>query len=281
MRLDMFFDAISDLPDFHAPGNAVYKFLQTFGEVAIAKRFSAGVAGSQEFGNFGSLDFPFQSLGEVTTLDLFGIDELILFSFYWRNRYRYRKVADIGANLGLHSIILSKCGYEVLAFEPDPLHFDRLQSNLINNHCENVQKFNCAVSDQTGKMEFLRVHGNTTGSHLAGSKSKPYGIYEAFEVDVLSIRSIMNDVDFLKIDAEGHERQILLATTTEDWKQVEAMVEIGSARNAEDIFAHLMENNVNLFAQKSNWKKISTVEEMPFSYKEGSLFITSSEAVPW
>ena len=36
--------------------------------------------------------------GAITSLELFGIDELIIFS-YWVNRHRYHRTADIGANL--------------------------------------------------------------------------------------------------------------------------------------------------------------------------------------
>ena len=36
-----------------------------------------------------------------------------MFAFYYRNREFHKKVADIGANIGLHSIVLSKCGFEV------------------------------------------------------------------------------------------------------------------------------------------------------------------------
>ena len=104
---------------------------------------------------------------------MFDLDGLILYSFYWLNRNRYKKVADLGANIGLHSILLSRCGYEVSSYEPDPIHFKILSENIKSNNCSRVHLHNVAVSNTMGEMDFIRVLGNTTGSHLAGSKKTP------------------------------------------------------------------------------------------------------------
>src|SRR5574341_904869 len=82
---------------------------------------------------------------------------------------RYRRARDIGANLGLHSIVLARCGFEVKAFEPDPWHFGLLKDNLAANRAR-VEAIPAAVSTADGEAQFVRVLGNTTGSHLAGSK---------------------------------------------------------------------------------------------------------------
>ena len=39
------------------------------------------------------------------------------FKFYMNERYK--RFVDIGANIGVHSIINSKLGLEVLSYEPD------------------------------------------------------------------------------------------------------------------------------------------------------------------
>ena len=59
------------------------------------------------------------------------------------------------------------------------------------------------------------------------------------------------------------------------------MIEVGSAKNRERIFNFFKDQNVNLFAQKKNWLKVENLEDMPASYKEGSLFISCKEFVPW
>ena len=61
------------------------------------------------------------------------------------------------------------------------------------------------VSDQEASTEFVRVKGNTTGSHLAGSKPNPYGELERFMVHVVPMVDAIQDCDLVKLDAEGHE----------------------------------------------------------------------------
>ena len=195
---------------------------------------------------------------------------------------RYKKVYDIGANIGLHSIMLAKAGYSVTSYEPDPWHYEILNKNIaLNDIQENVQAMNKAVSTQTGELEFVRVLGNTTGSHLAGAKKDPYGDLERFKVGVDEFRGIIRSADLIKMDVEGHEAEILLGTNKEDWAQADAIVEIGTLENAEKIFNHLKNIGVNIFSQKNSWKKVEKLEDLPTSHKEGSVFISQKLTMPW
>lgn len=166
----------------HAPGSQLYNLFKHVARKEIGGLFSDREAQSVAFQPFGELVFPYHKMGAIDSLNLFDLDELIIFSFYWKNRTRYRKVLDIGANLGLHSILLRKCGYEVSCYEPDPLHFEILKDNRALNRILDVEAFNKAVSTQYGEREFIRVLGNTTGSHLAGNKLNSYGELKRFPV---------------------------------------------------------------------------------------------------
>lgn len=233
------------------------------------------------FGEMGRIVLPYQKMGAIDSLDLFGLDELIVFAFYHRTRGKYRRAADIGANLGLHSIMMAKCGIAVDAFEPDPTHFKLLQRNLSLNGIGSCVPHEEAVSDHVGQMEFVRVLGNTTGSHLAGAKKNPYGDLERFEVKVADVRDIAGQADFLKVDAEGHEDVILVAIPEERWQHLDAIVEVGSDNNAKALFSHFQGIGVNVFAQKSGWQRVSSLEQMPSSYKEGGAFISAKARMPW
>lgn len=233
------------------------------------------------FGPFGQLTLPYTKMGAIDSLDLFGLDELIIFSFYWANRQRYRCALDIGANVGLHSILMSKCSFKVKAFEPDPIHYDLLQRNLQLNGTSNVVPYKAAISTHNGTMEFVRVKGNTTSSHLAGAKANPYGELERFPVEVKSFAEASVDADFVKIDAEGHEVAILRALPIENWARLDAIVEVGTPENAAAIFYHFRDAPVNLFSQKTGWQKIKAISDIPSSYREGSLFISSKSQMPW
>lgn len=271
---------LPSLPEHHKPTAPLYRFFDQVAKKEAEALFSDFSKEAKPFGPFGSLALPFFEMGAITSKDLLGLDELILFSFYWTNRHRYKKALDIGANIGLHTVLMEKCGFAVQSFEPDPLHFSQLQEVLHLNSCLRATPHQGAVSNKEGEAEFVRVLGNTTSSHLSGSK-QPYGALERFPVKVYDIRSLIGWADLIKMDVEGHEDAILLATSRKDWETTDALLEIGSAENGEKIFRHLQRENVHAFAQKNGWKKVSSLEEMPSSYRDGSLFISTKPSMPW
>ena len=281
--LSQLISALITVPGEHARTTALYQALDLVALAAVRSTSFTGTENAREtIEPFGVIELPFHRMGAVDSLDLFGLDELIIFTFYAANKNRYKRAADIGANLGLHSLLMSRCGWQVTAFEPDPVHADLLARNLALNGADKAVRLErAAVSNQTGTLEFVRVLGNTTSSHLAGAKPNAYGELERFPVPVRAIADIMPTVDFVKMDAEGQERTILLATTAAHWAKTDMMVEIGSPENAEAIFNHLASLGVNAFAQKLGWGRVTSLADMPTSYKGGSLFITRHSAMSW
>ena len=127
----------------------------------------------------GTIQIDYYEMGKINSTHLFGLDEMIIFSYYMANRDRYEKVADLGANIGLHSIVLSKLGFKVSAYEPDNDHLNRLSNNVkINGVEKQICIYPVAVSTANGECEFIRVIGNTTSSHLKGAKENAYGELE-------------------------------------------------------------------------------------------------------
>ena len=264
----------------HAPASDGYARLKATARQLVESLFS-NPDENRDLPPFGRLVFPYFKMGVTDSLNLFDLDELIIFSFYWNNRERYRRVLDIGANIGAHSIILSRCGFTVRSYEPDPVHFEVLRQNLKSNDCTNVQAFNAAVSSRKGVFEFIRVLGNTTGSHIAGSKPNPYGQLERFPVAAESIHDLIGWPDLIKMDVEGHEKEILLETTPEHWSNMDALVEIGSESNAVAVFDHFNSMGVHLFSQKTAWRQVRGLADMPFSYRDGTLFVTHRADMSW
>jgi FkbM family methyltransferase len=231
---------------------------------------------------FGPVTLPYVRMGAIDSIDLFGLDELIMFAYYLRNRGQYRQAADIGANLGLHSILLAKCGIKVDAYEPDPKHFGKLQENLrMNGVADACTLHMSAVSDKGGTTKFVRVLGNTTSSHIFGAKPSPYGDLEYFDVPVEDVRDVARAVDFMKIDAEGHEAVILKALPIATWGRIDAFVEIGSAENARQVFDHFDRNGVNMYSQKQGWERVERIDHMPANYKEGGIFVSAKSRMNW
>ncbi|MDY7577029.1 FkbM family methyltransferase [Herbaspirillum sp. RTI4] len=279
---DTLLEFLAAYPDQHARGTPFYRFVDSLVKEAFHEAQPAFAAGQPvPMAEFGMLTLPYEKMGAIDSIDLFGLDELLMFAFYYRNKGRYARAADIGANLGLHTILLSMSGCKVEAFEPDPEHHEKLLRNLKLNNITDAIAHKAAVSEQNGQMQFVRVLGNTTSSHLAGAKANPYGELDKFDVNVMDIREIVQRVDLMKIDAEGHEAVILHAIPIADWNHVDAFVEVGTPENALAVFNTFAGTQVNIFAQKSGWKRVENLAGMPISYKEGGIFISAKTEMPW
>ena len=225
----------------------------------------------EHFGPFGRLVFPYHKMGKVDSFDLFGSKEMELFAIYWKHAERYNHVVDIGANLGLHSILMAKLGWKAIAYEPDPEVYRLMRENIDANDVL-VGSSCVAISDQIGEARFTRVVNNLTGSHLTGDK-EPYGPTDEFMVTTLDAKSVLTGVDFAKIDCEGHEAVILKCCDKAMMEHLEILAEIGNRKNAAEIYEHFTKFDVPIWAQRLGWAQVKSVQDMPIFHKEGNVFI--------
>jgi FkbM family methyltransferase len=224
--------------------------------------------------NYRGLNIEKVSFGNLDSDCLFGDREQELFDLYEARKDKYKRALDIGANIGVHTILMAKQGWDVCAYEPDPEHFRKLAANVMVNletlHYPIVVP--CAVSNRMGSETFVRVKGNTTGSHLQGYK-QPYGDLERIEVEVVDAGVLWPWADFAKIDAEGAEADILLTTTKEDMAHLDVLVEVGNTPNAFLIFNHFRNMGIKMYSQNTGWKEVKELEDMPTHHSHGALFI--------
>lgn len=264
----------------HAHGTEFYENMARMARDSISPLFGDDGIGKGWLGPFGVLELPYVRLGSVDTMDLLNLDELIIFAFYNRNRTRYTKALDLGANMGIHSLCMARCYWNVRAFEPDPEHFRMLRDTLRLNSAKDVEAFNCAVSTKNGEEDFVRVLGNTTANHLAGSRAC-YGETQKIRVNTVAVSELFEWADLVKMDVEGHERQLICELTPALSKTTDVICEVGSAANAAAIHDHCTNIGANMFSQKIGWGRSRTYKDLPFSSHEGSLFITCADAMPW
>ena len=129
-------------------------------------------------------------------------------------------VIDVGAHIGIFTILASRAAGpdgRVLAFEPAPDNFELLLENLRRNGCENVEAQRRAVSSVKGARQFRVSRAGATGSNTleVGDKSAGQpGESETIYVDCLTLDSLVQEgalpsLDFLKVDVEGHELEVL------------------------------------------------------------------------
>ncbi len=278
--IDDLFDVIPQFPDRRATSDPVWRLWREVSIPLIARTFGESGDTPQQFGPLGPLAMPYFEMGNINSLDLFGLDELIIFAFYHCNRARYSRVVDFGTNIGLHTLMMRRCGYQVRSFEPDPVHVAQLQRNLDLN-AETTELIQAAVSVSDGTAQFVRVKGNTTGSHIAGAKDSPYGELDWFDVQIVAAAPHLEWADLAKIDIEGHEADLICGLPPAIWTGTDAILEIGTEKNARAIFDYLSGTEANIFAQKIGWQQVTRLEDMPFSHRDGSAFLSGKSAMPW
>ena len=100
-------------------------------------------------------------------------------------------------------------------------------------------------------------------------------------VEIAAFGPIAAWADLVKIDVEGHEATLIAATNAQTWQDTDAIMEIGSATNAQTVFDHLNDLNVTMFAQKTGWRRVLNLDDMPTSYREGGLFVSGTGSMPW
>jgi FkbM family methyltransferase len=117
---------------------------------------------------------------------------------------------DVGANIGNHTAYFAEWARHVVAIEPNPPVFERLERFVSHNRLENVTAVSTALSDRSGALNFYVYPGQ---AHLATLEESP-GATKAGNIpvergDELLGRIGARHIDFIKIDVEGHESEVL------------------------------------------------------------------------
>jgi FkbM family methyltransferase len=177
-------------------------------------------------------------------------------------------VVDIGAHMGRYTIPCSKSvglSGKVVAIEAHPYNFGILQHNLRLNKLKNVRLLNCAVYSNRARLKLYlpdedlgyTMHHSLMTNYLASKYSneieRKYIEVEADTLDNLLKARGINEVNWIKIDVEGAELEVLkgareiLSTNT----RMSILVEI----HGKDTYGPTMEllktNNFNIEFEKT------------------------------
>lgn len=121
-------------------------------------------------------------------------------------------VLDIGGNLGLYTVLLSRLvgpAGKVVTFEPDPDLFAHLQKNCALNHCANVEPHNLAVGSRRDRLVLQKLIVNSGDNHLGDGRRQ--FLRRAVSADVVALDEFLPDIrpDLVKIDVQGWEFEVL------------------------------------------------------------------------
>jgi FkbM family methyltransferase len=151
-------------------------------------------------------------------MDLWIIKETCLDRDYERDFIRIRNgwtVLDIGAGMGDFSVCTAReCPDSIVfAFEPLPESFHLLLENVELNVLENVRAFPLAVAGRAGPLALSTAAGLPERSRTLPVGTRAAGVVDAISLDQAFERLEIARCDFLKIDCEGAEYEMLFGTS--------------------------------------------------------------------
>ena len=133
-----------------------------------------------------------------------GLQEVLVDEIYKVNLASNARIIDCGANIGLSVLYFkSICpSAHITAFEPDRHNFELLTKNCIVNNFKQVDLVEAAVWKENTQLKFIAQGG-------MDSKISE-GAEEGILVKAYSLIDYLQDpVDFLKLDIEGAEFEVL------------------------------------------------------------------------
>jgi len=136
-----------------------------------------------------------------------------------------KHIIDIGAHVGSHSILYKKINPHaiVYAFEPQKMMYSLLTHNISSNNLDSVYSYNCAVSNYVGRghMCVSASDGDNCGEPVEYGSDKMFNLAGVSlgdggeSVQVVTVDSLkFSACDFIKIDVEGYEPNVLVGALT-------------------------------------------------------------------
>lgn len=188
---------------------------------------------------------------------------------------------DVGANAGYWTLPLAKMGFEVYAFEPDPLSRTKLEENIAANPTlkSRISVQESALSDKPGEMDFFvrRSIDGDSNINLGLSSLVQRDLLSqtlrvrAETVDTFTKQRDLGKVTFIKVDVEGAESLVLsgaMSTIDEDrpiivWESLTRTE--GNRQNTAKVFRMLSKigyQHRHLTSTNEFWQNLESVEEL-------------------
>lgn len=163
----------------------------------------------------------------VDTIEVFGypvtlwLDDLVSFIIWWQGVYEAQDTSllrgilregdvfvDVGAHIGYYSLLAARRGARVVAVEPCPQTFALLRENV--KDIPSVTTLQCACwNEECEKLLYPGRPDNLGMASFMRARGRPV-VVQAVTLDgLLDSLCLSREVDFLKIDVEGAELEVL------------------------------------------------------------------------
>ncbi|MDB3973986.1 FkbM family methyltransferase [Alphaproteobacteria bacterium] len=244
----------------------------------ISKNFKNKIV-SISLNPFNKITFLNKKLGKYYVHEILLLEhELIQIYFYYLVKNKYKKFSDIGANVGLHTLLASQIFSEVRSFEPETNTFKLLNKNIDINNLNNVTTYNMAVSINSGMLKFLKNKENPTSNHLEISNVSDEYKSQYKNLDIINVKSesfqkILKFSDILKIDIEGHEGDLFSNINYNDLSNKILFIEIHNPKNSNKIINFYSKHKLKIKCHliKDGIREITDTKLFPNKAKDGSV----------
>lgn len=128
---------------------------------------------------------------------------------------RQMVTVDVGANIGITSILLSDLGKSVHSFEASPSTFNLLRHNIEHNKRQNVNANCFGLGNKSFETEITFATSNRSGGFISNKTSASSAGHTTESVkickgdDYFLNKNNPIEFDFIKIDVEGFELDVL------------------------------------------------------------------------
>jgi FkbM family methyltransferase len=131
--------------------------------------------------------------------------------YFFASQHPSPFILDCGSNIGLSILYFKKQfpSAKIIGFEPDFKSFELLKKNIDDNKLSDITIHNMAVGGASGERSLYKTKTDEGSVNSSLIKTSLHNIALAVKTDLLS-NYILQRTDFLKIDTEGAEGEIVI-----------------------------------------------------------------------
>lgn len=138
--------------------------------------------------------------------------------YYFETTNLTPTIIDAGAHIGLATLYFKKLYPQahLIAIEPLIENFQLLEKNIWENRLDDVETHQLALAARAGEIDFY--HDETTEQWFSTASVHPGSWLESQQTTRITVPArplsdfLTQPIDFLKLDIEGAEQEVLLAT---------------------------------------------------------------------
>jgi FkbM family methyltransferase len=120
-------------------------------------------------------------------------------------------IVDVGANIGLISILFSEIANKVMSFEASTTTYEILMKNVQQNNLNNVTAINFGLGDENAKTTITFNANNRSGGFVS-DKLRPTDGHITEQIQLKKLDDIWDfneRCNFIKLDVEGFEGNVI------------------------------------------------------------------------